>query len=52
LGNIKDRPFTEIYNGDRANTFRKVISSCEGGMAPGCLRCYQNMLFGKIIKGF
>ena len=52
LGNIKDRPFSEIYNGDRANTFRKELSLCEGGMAPGCLRCYQNMLFGKIIKGF
>ncbi|MDR1046681.1 MAG: radical SAM protein [Treponema sp.] len=52
LGNIKERPFTEIYNGDRANRFRKVIHACEGGMFPGCLRCYQNMLFGKKIWGY
>ena len=52
LGNIKDQPIKEIYNGDRANLFRKTIHECEGGMFPGCLRCYQNMLFGKKIKGF
>jgi len=52
LGNIKDQPIKEIYNGDRANKFRKAINECEGGMFPGCLRCYQNMLFGKKIKGF
>lgn len=52
LGNITQQSFKEIYNGDRANTFRKTIHSCEGGMFPGCLRCYQNMLFGKKIKGF
>ena len=52
LGNITERPFREIYNGDRANRFRKTLRSCEGGMAPGCLRCYQNMLFGKQIRGF
>jgi MoaA/NifB/PqqE/SkfB family radical SAM enzyme len=52
LGNIKDQPIKEIYNGDRANLFRKTLHECEGGMFPGCLRCYQNMLFGKKIKGF
>ena len=52
LGNIKDKPIKEIYNGERANYFRKALHECEGGMFPGCLRCYQNMLFGKKIKGF
>jgi len=52
LGNIKEQSFKVIYNGDRANKFRKAIHECEGGMFPGCLRCYQNMLFGKKIKGF
>ena len=52
LGNIKDQSFKDIVNGDRANLFRKTIHECEGGMFPGCLRCYQNMLFGKKIKGF
>jgi MoaA/NifB/PqqE/SkfB family radical SAM enzyme len=52
LGNIKEQSFEEIYNGDRANLFRKNIHACAGGMFPGCLRCYQNMLFGKKIKGF
>jgi len=52
LGNIKEQSFKEIYNGDRANKFRKTIHACEGGMFPGCLRCYQNMLFGKKIKGY
>jgi radical SAM protein with 4Fe4S-binding SPASM domain len=52
LGNIKDQTFTEIYNGDKANLFRKTIHENPGGMFPGCLRCYQNMLFGNKIKGF
>jgi radical SAM protein with 4Fe4S-binding SPASM domain len=52
LGNITQQSFREIYNGDRANLFRKTIHESEGGMFPGCLRCYQNMLFGKKIKGF
>ena len=52
LGNITQQSFKEIYNGERANHFRKTIHECEGGMFPGCLRCYQNMLFGKRIKGF
>ena len=52
LGNITQQSFKEIYNGERANIFRKTIHECEGGMFPGCLRCYQNMLFGKKIKGY
>jgi hypothetical protein len=52
LGNIKEQSFKEIYNGERANRFRKTIHSCENGMFPGCLRCYQNMLFGKKVKGY
>ncbi|MDR3020686.1 MAG: radical SAM protein [Treponema sp.] len=52
LGNIKDQSVKEIINGDRANLFRKTIHACEGGMFPGCLRCYQNMLFGEKIKGY
>jgi radical SAM protein with 4Fe4S-binding SPASM domain len=52
LGNITRQSFREIYNGDRANKFRKTIHACEGGISPGCLRCYQNMLFGKKIKGY
>jgi radical SAM protein with 4Fe4S-binding SPASM domain len=52
LGNITEQSFKEIYNGDRANRFRKTIHSCENGMFPGCLRCYQNMLFGKKIRGY
>jgi len=52
LGNVTEQSFKDIYNGERANKFRKTINSCEGGMFPGCLRCYQNMLFGKKIKGY
>jgi MoaA/NifB/PqqE/SkfB family radical SAM enzyme len=52
IGNITQQSFKEIYNGERANRFRKALHDCEGGMFPGCLRCYQNMLFGKKIKGF
>jgi MoaA/NifB/PqqE/SkfB family radical SAM enzyme len=52
LGNITQQSFKEIYNGERANKFRKTIHTCQGGMFPGCLRCYQNMLFGKRIKGY
>ncbi|MDR2434044.1 MAG: radical SAM protein [Treponema sp.] len=52
LGNITRQSFREIYNSDRANKFRKTIHACEGGIFPGCLRCYQNMLFGKKIKGY
>ena len=52
LGNIKEQSFKEIYNGERANKFRHAIDECPGGISPGCIRCYQNMLFGRKIKGF
>ena len=52
IGNITQQSVKEIINGERANRFRKAIHECEGGMFPGCLRCYQNMLFGKTIKGY
>jgi len=52
LGNITRQSFKEIYNGDRANKFRKELHNCKGGLFPGCLRCYQNMLFGEKIKGY
>jgi len=52
LGNITEKTLKEIFNGERANLFRKTIHECEGGMFPGCLRCYQNMLFGKKVKGY
>jgi radical SAM protein with 4Fe4S-binding SPASM domain len=52
IGNIKNSSLKEIYNSDKANKFRDVINASPGGMFPGCLRCYQNMLFGKRIKGF
>jgi len=52
IGNITQQSAKEIYNGERANKFRKALNESEGGMFPGCLRCYQNMLFGRKIKGF
>ncbi|MBQ1662611.1 MAG: radical SAM protein [Treponema sp.] len=52
LGNIQEQSFKEIYNGDRANKFREEILKCEGRIFPGCVRCYQNMLFGAKIKGY
>ena len=52
LGNIKEQSFKEIYNGERANKFRHEIDKCPGSIFPGCIRCYQNMLFGKKIKGY
>lgn len=52
LGNIKSQTLKEILNGDRANRFRKVLNESDRGIFPGCLRCYQNMLFGKKIKGY
>ena len=44
--------FKEIYNGDKANKFREEILKCEGHIFPGCVRCYQNMLFGEKVKGY
>ena len=52
LGNLKEQSISEIYNGERANKFRRELHNAPDGMFPGCLRCYQNMLFGKKVKGF
>ncbi len=52
LGNIKDEKFFKIYNNKRAVKFRRELKKAEHGIFPGCLRCYQNMLFGKRMKGY
>jgi radical SAM protein with 4Fe4S-binding SPASM domain len=52
LGNIKDESFFDIFNGKRAIRFRKELKASPSGVFPGCVRCYQNMLCGKKIKGF
>jgi len=52
LGNIKDEKFFKIYNNERAVKFRKELRNADHGIFPGCLRCYQNMLFGKRLKGY
>jgi len=52
LGNIKDEGFFDIYNGERAVRFRNTLKNSPDGVFPGCVRCYQNMLCGKKIKGF
>lgn len=52
LGNIREQPFFEIFNNDRARKFRKVLRSSPRGIFPGCIRCYQNMLFGKRCRGY
>ncbi len=52
LGNIKDDSFFSIYNNERAQKFRLELKACENGLFPGCVRCYQNMLFGKKRKGY
>jgi radical SAM protein with 4Fe4S-binding SPASM domain len=52
LGNIKDQAFFEIFNGERARRFRNALKASPDGVFPGCVRCYQNMLCGKKIKGY
>jgi radical SAM protein with 4Fe4S-binding SPASM domain len=52
LGNIKDEAFYDIFNGKRAIRFRNELKASPSGVFPGCVRCYQNMLCGKKIKGF
>ncbi len=52
LGNILENSFEEIYNNKRAQKFRTELKNSENGMFSGCLRCYQNMLFGKKRKGY
>ncbi len=52
LGNIKEESFFDIYNGKRARRFRAALKKSPDGVFPGCVRCYQNMLCGKKVKGF
>lgn len=52
LGNIKDDTFWNIFNNERAQKFRNELKNSEHGIFPGCIRCYQNMLFGKRRKGY
>jgi radical SAM protein with 4Fe4S-binding SPASM domain len=52
IGNIKDQSFFEIFNGKRARCFRRILKESPDGIFPGCVRCYQNMLCGKKIKGY
>ncbi len=52
LGNIKKEPFLKIFNNERAIKFRNELKNSPGGIFPGCLRCYQNMLCGRKVKGF
>ncbi|MBL8967445.1 MAG: radical SAM protein [Spirochaetaceae bacterium] len=52
LGNILETPFFEIFNGEKAIRFRRELKACPDGNFPGCVRCYQNMLCGKRLRGF
>jgi radical SAM protein with 4Fe4S-binding SPASM domain len=52
IGNIMDNDFYDIYNGERAQKFREELKNAPDGLFPGCVRCYQNMLFGKKMKGY
>lgn len=52
LGNIRETPFFDIFNGERAQKFRLTLKNSKNGLFPGCIRCYQNMLCGKRVKGF
>ena len=52
LGNIKEKPLFEILDGERARRFRLALKASPGGIFPGCVRCYQNMLCGRRLAGF
>lgn len=52
LGNIKEKPLFEILDGERARRFRRELKASPGGVFPGCVRCYQNMLCGRRLAGF
>lgn len=52
LGNIKEDKFWNIFNNERAVRFRKELKKTPDGLFPGCIRCYQNMLFGRRKSGY
>ncbi len=52
LGNIRHDNLYDILNNERAVKFRKTLKESENGLFPGCVRCYQNMLFGHKVGGY
>lgn len=52
IGNINDASLKEIFQGERARKFRTALKNSPDGIFRGCLRCYQNMLFGQRVKGY
>ena len=52
LGNIKNNKLYDILNNEQAVKFRKILKESDHGLFPGCVRCYQNMLFGHKVKGY
>lgn len=40
MGNVYDRPFLDIWNGERYRAFRKLLVD-QGGLLPICNRCCQ-----------
>ncbi|MGQ9582960.1 MAG: radical SAM/SPASM domain-containing protein [Thermoplasmatota archaeon] len=39
MGNIKEKPLLEIYNGERFRAFRRALRSAPDGVFPICSRC-------------
>ncbi len=39
MGNIRERPLLEIYNGERFRAFRRALRSAPDGVFPICSRC-------------
>lgn len=52
LGNIRNEKLYSILNNERSIKFRNTLKNSENGLFPGCVRCYQNMLFGHKVKGY
>ncbi|URA10961.1 radical SAM/SPASM domain-containing protein [Thermospira aquatica] len=52
LGNIMQEDILDIYNNERARTFRKALRESPHGIFPGCRRCYQLMLCGHRRWGY
>ncbi len=50
IGNIKDNRLIDIYNGEKAERFRRELIDSPEGLFPACKRCYQNMLAGNRVK--
>jgi radical SAM protein with 4Fe4S-binding SPASM domain len=52
IGNIMEDSFFNIWNNERAQSFRKALKESPRGMFPGCVRCYQAMLCGHRCAGY